>query len=107
MYEFALPEPAKFFIDSYLTEEVDTLESNLISPKKPKHPTDLFNNFQDAGNLNNTNYLEIASEYNAEIEPLHSQIFIGKSFSFTTPETNNQEVDEVSAESSEITIPEG
>lgn len=82
MYEFAIPEPAKFYIDDYLNKGNDSTkdEQGLIAPEKPKHPRELFSLFS-AKDLTDTNYQRIASRYNADVKPpLDPKIKIGKSF---------------------------
>lgn len=115
MYEFAIPEPAKFYIDCYLAEKKEnTIEnSRLLTPKKPVHPKSLELPGLTAGltvsaQLNEDNYQRVASEYNAEVRYKPSSVkSLGKSFSFTVPETNEHEWDEIYSENAEIDIPEG
>ncbi|WP_299833827.1 hypothetical protein [uncultured Tenacibaculum sp.] len=92
MYEFSIPEPAKYYIDSYIKgfKEVDKNENQLIVPRKPKHPNDFrITNLLGQGlfspsDLTEDNYQRIAAEYNAEVKPLpKSEISVGESFSLS------------------------
>ncbi|CAM1362006.1 hypothetical protein [Tenacibaculum xiamenense] len=105
MYEFSLPEPAKFFIDSYLNTKLDTNNSELIAPSKPVHPKE--EGLTSAAILSEYNYQKFSSKYNAEVKAYPSDVSVGKGFSFTTPEHSGNEFDEVSAGAEEIVIPEG
>jgi len=84
MYEFALPEPAKFFIKSYL--EVDGNDNKtpegLIIPKKPIHPSKLMNGVKNAGELTDNNCQKIAAEYNAEVKGFpKEEVSVSRSYS--------------------------
>ncbi len=107
MYEFAIPEPAKFFIDAVKGDSNDSnKENNLIVPKEPIHPSVKFG-LNTSGKLTNDNYQLIASEYNAEVIGFKAALSLAKSFSFVNPETGGGESDEISAGGDEIAIPEG
>lgn len=81
MYEFALPEPAKFYINSYLKANEDKTPKGLIMPKEPLHPSKLIGGVLNAKDLNENNYQRIASEYDVEIKaPIEEYIKIGRSF---------------------------
>ncbi|SEE02305.1 hypothetical protein SAMN04487765_1135 [Tenacibaculum sp. MAR_2010_89] len=75
MYEFALPEPAKFYIKEYLKFK-ETNNNDAITPKKPEKIS-----ITNAGQLNESNYQFYASKYNADVaSPVDKSIKIGKSF---------------------------
>ncbi|WGH74658.1 hypothetical protein P8625_11235 [Tenacibaculum tangerinum] len=84
MYEFALPEPAKFYIKSYFEkiENDDKTSEGLIIPKKPVHPEDLINGrVSNAREINESNYQRISSIYGANVNaPIESNIKIGRAF---------------------------
>ncbi|MGG8496205.1 hypothetical protein ACQY1Q_07290 [Tenacibaculum sp. TC6] len=120
MYEFALPEPAKFYIDAFLNKKSSVKESALIAPIKPEHLKDLntprFDEFGrrigsgilSAADINEGNYQILAGLYNAEVKAYPETKSVGKSFSFTVVETSeHHQWDEVSAGASEIKIPDG
>lgn len=103
MYEFAIPEPSKFFKEA-VKKNIDNNEflSGVIIPERPIHPTDY--DFRDgspkvldASFINEGNYLELASEYNAEVaNPPQREILIGKSFTETGAQGgsgHNHEID--------------
>ncbi|CAL2089066.1 conserved protein of unknown function [Tenacibaculum sp. 190524A05c] len=89
MYEFAIPEPAKFYIDAYLSDKKsnDQDSSGLVLPKKPIHPDDLVlpglsSGLKSASQLTNTNYQRVASMYNAEVDAFPDRtIYVSKSYS--------------------------
>ncbi|WBX76603.1 hypothetical protein PG911_18630 [Tenacibaculum ovolyticum] len=95
MYEFALPEPAKFFIKSYLENDHEDKKTNvgLIVPKKPIHPSKLkvsrFNvNGDEEGegivassDINEGNYQYVSSIYGVEAKSIIERYnFTGTSF---------------------------
>lgn len=84
MYEFALPEPAKFYIESYIKKNGgdEITKEGLIIPKKPVHPKDLINGgVSNARDINENNYQRISSIYGANVNaPIENNIKIGKSF---------------------------
>ncbi|WP_417784928.1 hypothetical protein [Tenacibaculum sp.] len=108
MYEFALPEPAKFYIESYLKngEGSEKTVEGLIIPKKPIHPSELTNGIQSAKDLGETNYQKFAAEYRAEVEayPMES-IFLGESFNVDITKDHGQI--ETGSGKGSIKIPEG
>jgi hypothetical protein len=113
-YEFVIPEPAKFYINSYinLKKESGTNSDNLIIPKKPLDPSKLEIDgsvgLTSATQLNEENYLMIAGLYNAEVESYpDSEIIISKSFSYNLRESRNDQWDELYSESEDIEITEG
>lgn len=104
MYEFALPEPAKFYIKSYLEEkeESEKTPEGLIIPQKPENPKDAFG-LKSAVDLTEYNYQKIASKYNASVKaPLEKQIRIGKSFA-----KDDQSYHAKGYSYNEIKVPEG
>ncbi|WP_299119570.1 hypothetical protein [uncultured Tenacibaculum sp.] len=93
MYEFALPEPAKFFIESYLEkkEKENKTPKGLIIPKEPVHPSQLtsfaINNARD---LTEANYQFVASNYNAEIKAYPEEnVSVSRSYSKMDLSLNN------------------
>ncbi|WP_281756619.1 hypothetical protein, partial [Neptunitalea chrysea] len=58
--------------------------------------------------LNGANYSNWATPYKAEVDaPIAGTIKVGKALSFTAPEINGTEWDEIAAGSEDITIPDG
>lgn len=109
MYEFAIPEPSRFLKEALLTNTGSSkTDLGLIQPTEPLHPSELDTPIRSAKDLLSSNYQEAAAAYNAEVSPRPEQsIVTGVSFSYTTPETNKAEWDEVAAENTEHEIPEG
>ena len=121
MYEFALPEPAKFFINSYLEQGVNKTDLNLIIPNEPVHPSNLINpdylindkisdKILKSSDLSKDNYQWIASQYNAEVTAIpQDTIFAGKSFSAISSQLSGAsgEHEEVMHGSGEVILPEG
>ncbi|SEC38148.1 hypothetical protein SAMN04489761_2835 [Tenacibaculum sp. MAR_2009_124] len=67
MYEFALPEPAKFLLNSKEDGQNDGLV--IQPPKKPIHPKDLENNpILNSSDIKNANYQLLESIYNVDID---------------------------------------
>jgi len=82
MYEFAIPEPAKFYIDCYLNgdSKKSTVDnSEIIAPKKPEHPSVHFK-LNSPSQLSILNYQKIAGYYNAEVRAIPKNHNISKSF---------------------------
>ncbi|WP_299713095.1 hypothetical protein [uncultured Tenacibaculum sp.] len=116
MYEFSIPEPAKFYIDGYLKGEKGKYinGSNLIAPVKPIHPKELKimslleNGLLKPSDLNRENYQIIAAKYNAYVPLIpEDEIIVSKSFSYNIPETRDDEWDEIFSENEDVEIPEG
>ena len=112
MYEFAIPEPAKFFISDKNTGDTVTDKNNLIVPVKPEHPKDLMisgvldNGLSGSSVLDEDNYQMIASIYNAEISTLPKEnITVGKSFSINS--TSDQGFLESGTLRGKVELPEG
>ncbi|WP_442264910.1 hypothetical protein ACSIGC_11205 [Tenacibaculum sp. ZS6-P6] len=115
MYEFTIPEPAKYYISSYIKREknTDKISNKLIVPKKPIHPIELKiegvinNGLFGASILTEDNYQRIAAEYNAEVNPvpqlsLRATKGFGSNFN-----KGGIEVGFLTSETGEIDIPEG
>lgn len=108
MYEFAIPEPSKFFKEAIWKKiEKNEIDKDLIFPDKPIHPSLLEGELAMASSLDldETNYQQIASEYNAEVTSALSEIItLSKSFKL---DYNAQANDEASSLSDNIDITEG
>ncbi|WP_428743405.1 hypothetical protein [Tenacibaculum sp.] len=112
MYEFALPEPAKFYIESYFKNGGGSEKTvqGLIIPEKPIHPSELTNGIQSAKDLGETNYQKIAAKYNAEVEAFPEEsIYIGKAFSSiaSKPAGGSGDHGEVVHGNADLKIPDG
>ncbi|CAM1358271.1 conserved hypothetical protein [Tenacibaculum litopenaei] len=120
MYEFSIPEPAKYFIDSYWGKDTTEEGFSGVAPVKPIHPAELnipiikdeygnisHNGIKNAGDLSIQNYQKVAAAYGAEVEAYPENISVSKGLTFTTPESHGEEYDEVAAGSYELVIPEG
>ncbi len=86
MYEFMIPEPARFYRDA-ITMDNDfgsTDNENFIIVNKPIHPSLLETiGIDSATQLTKDNYLTLASIYDVEIAPIPEEfIFISEAFSF-------------------------
>ncbi|WP_452602949.1 hypothetical protein [Pontimicrobium sp. MEBiC06410] len=76
MYEFAIPEPARFFKEAIFKQtENSELDSAVVLPTKPTHPKNLSYSIKmrNAEDLNKGNYKEIAGLYNAEVPAFPEQ----------------------------------
>ncbi|EDP69489.1 hypothetical protein FBALC1_00005, partial [Flavobacteriales bacterium ALC-1] len=108
MYEFAIPEPSKFFKEAIWKKiENDEIDKDLIFPDKPTHPSLLEGELamSSALDINETNYQQIASEYNAEVSSAPQEmITLSKSFKL---DYNAQANDEASSLNDNIDITEG
>ena len=110
-YEFAIPEPAKFFQEAIKKEVEDgNFQADLIVPELPIHPKDFIlpNNEKlgDSSKLNKTNYQVVASYYNAAINAYpDTQISISKSYSKDDHAINNGRLSH--SGDSKVDIPEG
>ncbi|CAL2102316.1 conserved protein of unknown function [Tenacibaculum sp. 190130A14a] len=107
MYEFALPEPAKFYIESYLKVDKPDTPKGLIFPKKPLHPSEIKSfGVKNASELNASNYLLLASEYNSEILTKPKEmIYVSESYKLDATKTVGAY--ESSSINDNIKIPEG
>lgn len=94
MYEFMVPEPSRFFKEAIKPNGDDNNEScnNILVLEKPIHPSELTNNIlaiDDATDLDENNYLQLSSIYNAEVNPMpKNNIYISKAFSIDNRERN-------------------
>ncbi len=107
MYEFAIPEPAKFFKQALIKQlEVQDTPPGMILPDAPEHPS--VYDILTPSDLHESNYQTIAAYYNAEVTvpPLEYKS-MGKSFSYTITNTDSGEWDEIAAENEDVEIPEG
>lgn len=81
MYEFAMPEPAKFFKKAII-EKIDdgtASEVTTILPELPEHPKN--HGIYSAADISETNYQSIAAYYNGEVEAIPERYnYVGKSF---------------------------
>ncbi|MEE4000004.1 hypothetical protein V1T75_06600 [Tenacibaculum sp. FZY0031] len=110
MYEFALPEPAKFYIESYLKngEGNEKTPTGQVIPKKPIHPKELFGGVKNSKELNDTNYQKIASEYNAEVSAfLDPEVKVSKSFKVNFKRITGDGTQEGDSINENIELPEG
>lgn len=114
MYEFAIPEPSKFFQEA-VWKAIDTtgqVESGVILPEIPVHPKDYgltdasVLGYGDYGSM--IDYQEIAAKYNAEVssKPADS-IYIGKSFSSFTANSDGGEYRETMNGDEDFELPKG
>ena len=86
MYEFAIPEPSKFFQEAVRKDIDDNggTESGIITPEAPIHPSDLglinasVLSDYDSGSAKK-DYRKIAANYNAEVNPIPANtVYVGK-----------------------------
>ncbi|REH56257.1 hypothetical protein C7448_101295 [Tenacibaculum gallaicum] len=94
MYEFALPEPAKFYIESYLKngEGSEKTIEGLIIPKKPIHPSELTEKIITSSSLNEYNYANVLSRYGVEhFDYPEEEIIITKSYKLDFKDLKGQE----------------
>jgi len=92
MYEFAIPEPSKFFQEAVWKElnETGQVGNGIILPELPVHPKDI--GMTSASVLgdedlspNIKDYRKIAARYNAEVNAIpKEELIVGSSKSFTT-----------------------
>ncbi|MCK8481733.1 hypothetical protein [Psychroserpens algicola] len=112
MYEFAIPEPSRFFKEAIWKQiENNEAESTIIIPDAPIHPNDYEFAGQEfvksAADITEDNYQELAAQYNAEVsEPPIQSTHIGKAFSYLG-NPSGSEWDENTSEAVELEIPEG
>jgi hypothetical protein len=106
MFEFMIPQPAK--LHQLGMELKDTAISKIVEPLDPRtYDADKNIQLKDYASINENTVKFWASKFNVELpDTLQNEISIGKSFSFTTPETQRGEYDEVAAGSDEVKIPE-
>ncbi|WP_298426886.1 hypothetical protein [uncultured Kordia sp.] len=106
MYEFAIPEPSKFFKEAiYKQLENDENVSGAIVPEAPVHPAVLFE-IDGVTDIDESNYQEIAAHYGAEVSPKPSDtIRINESFEYAGHSVDNGH--ETHSENKTLSIPEG
>lgn len=109
MYEFSIPEPARYLKEALLlSTESSKTDLGLLEPSEPTHPSNTSFKVKSAKDLTSANYQQLAALYNAEISPKpETYAYASTSFSFTTPETNKSEWDEIAADNKEVDVPEG
>ncbi len=107
MYEFMIPEPASFHNKAIEGKDNDISGVVLEKPVDPRTASGTLE-LKDYNNDNLNVYAHWAAIYNIDVEQLpKNSIAVGKSFSFTTPEVDGGNFDEVAGGNGEITIPEG
>ncbi|MFL0094114.1 hypothetical protein [Tenacibaculum maritimum] len=120
MYEFSLPEPAKFYIDSSTeNQQKENNAKKIIAPTEPKHPSKLsfprFNKFGEeigkgiiaSSDINEGNYQYLIGIYNIDGKSAPEKYsFVGTTLSKSQKEGDGtQWVNKVSKE--EIEVPRG
>jgi len=106
MYEFMVPEPSRFFKEAIL-KDVESA-AGVESLVEPIHPFDLvmpvgIAGIKSAEDVNRSNYLFLASAYNAEVTAMQkNEITIGKSLS-----TSQQDLTGSVSKNETIKIPKG
>ncbi len=104
MYEFAIPEPAKFFLATKTNRSNTTNENDFIAPIKPEHPENL--GLSNSTGLDEENYQMIASVYNAEIPTFpEEEVELSKSFKINFKQTTGAGGQEGDSINDEIAIP--
>lgn len=108
MYEFSIPEPSKFFKEAIIKNIENGLpESAIILPTAPEHPS--FYGIDSAEDLDETNYLNVASQYGAEVnfKPIDI-IYVSASFGTDfSGSVNDGGSVQVASGKGEIEIPDG
>lgn len=107
MYEFAIPEPSKFFKEAIWKqlENNEPLESGIIKPEVPKHPSAI--GVISAASITETNYQIMAAEYGAEVQhPPVFEKYIGKAFAYNGVAGGGNH-NENTSEAVELDIPDG
>ena len=103
MYEFMIPQPSKLHRLAMMEVADDGNGTTIAKPKDPRE-----NGLEDSSKISNANFKTWAAAYNAEVvSKPESTIYVGKAFSYTTPETSNKEWDEVAAGNEDYKLPEG
>ncbi|WP_460220383.1 hypothetical protein [Psychroserpens sp. MEBiC05023] len=112
MYEFAIPEPSRFFKEAIWKQiEANEVESAIIIPEPPVHPSDYDfigqSSVKNASDITEDNYQELAAQYNAEVsEPPMEYMHIGKAFSYLG-NPGGGEWNENTSEAVDLEVPEG
>jgi len=107
MYEFAIPEPSRFFKEAIALQAISgTVNPNItVLPEEPQHPRDL--GMTDAHTIQPTNYRGWAAPYNAEIQA-EPQEYMSVSDSFSVKGTEYlTEHNYPGASNFKMEIPEG
>ncbi|WGD35819.1 hypothetical protein [Olleya sp. YS] len=106
MYEFAIPEPARFLKDAIWKniENDQEVDSVIVLPEQPIHPSDLGVGISSSSDLTEDNYQFYASEYNAEVDapPLTTQT-IGWEHAFSVQDKSSM----ARSNSTSLDIPKG
>ena len=102
MYEFAIPEPSRFYKEAiYKQNDNDEQSSDVILPEEPAKPTSI--GLHSAKSITETNYQNFASEYGADVPaPIDQYIKIGKSFA-----KDDQKYNANGYAFNEISVPDG
>ncbi len=102
MYEFAIPEPARFLKDALIKKADDgQLDSGIILPVEPVKPSTI--GLNSATNINESSYQGFASKYAAEVSaPVDQYLKIGRAFS-----KDDQSYDAKGYAFNDIDVPEG
>lgn len=80
MYEFAIPEPSRFFKEAIKKQVEDQeVDTNMILPDAPDHPS--VHNIHSAEDLSVDNYQSIAGLYGAEVDGVQLTKVVSDSFS--------------------------
>jgi hypothetical protein len=104
IFEFMVPEPAKLHL---LGMVMDPIGTKLVKPDDPRTFEEVLN-LSDYKKITKDTAKYWGSKFNVKLTPEPVEVMdVGKSFSFTTPETNVKEWDEAAAGHENITLPEG
>ncbi|WP_456437419.1 hypothetical protein [Psychroserpens sp.] len=105
MYEFAIPEPSKFFKEAIIKNVEDgTADSAVILPTAPEHPS--VHGMNSAFDLDGE-YQTIAAHYNAEVTAMPEDVIkISHSFSQSN-DGDSESAGSSQSGNGEIEIPEG
>ena len=110
MFEFMVPEPAKLHL---LGMAENPMGTKLVKPEDPRTFADpagtaVLLNMKDYNAVNDVTVKFWGSKFNVELTPAPVEIMsVGKSFSFTAPETIESEWEESAAGNNDIALPEG
>jgi len=107
MYEFAIPEPSRFFQEAVWKDIDDTgqTDDGIILPELPINPSEA--GINSASDIDESTYQGFAAKYKAEVQsPPVLEKHIGKAFSYVgVPGGGNY--NENTSEGVELQIPEG
>lgn len=105
MYEFAIPEPAKFFKEAIMQKDDDD-GSVKKAPKAPMAMSLL--PIKNAQDITEDNYLDLAKVYGAQVEaPILENITISKAYSYWGDRDSDSSLGDYASTLDEIRIPEG